>query len=75
MLTKELKRLSRTEKILLAQDLWDNIATEAAPVPVDDDERAYVEPRLLELADDETPMISWDQLKRLTKNRTTRTRQ
>jgi len=75
MLTKEIKRLSRTEKILLVQDLWDDIATEAAPAPVGDDERTYVEARLQELADDEKPMISWDQLKRLAKNRQTRTRQ
>jgi len=61
MLTKELKKLSRSEKILLVQDLWDDIAVGSA---ITAEERQYVEQRLDDLSTDDQPLVAWDELKR-----------
>ncbi len=59
MLPKELKKLSRSEKILLVQDLWDDIAVGSA---ITVEERQYVEQRLDDLSTDDQPLVAWDDL-------------
>lgn len=59
MLPKELKKLSRSEKILLVQDLWDDIAVGSA---ITAEERQYVEQRLDDLSTEDQPLVAWDDL-------------
>lgn len=59
MLPKELKKLSRSEKILLVQNLWDDIAVGSA---ITAEERQYVAQRLEDLSTDDQPLVAWDNL-------------
>ena len=67
MVTKALKSLSVSEKILLVQDLWDDVATRKAAVPVSDDEVQYANRRLKEIERSQETLVSWDALKKRTR--------
>jgi putative addiction module component (TIGR02574 family) len=63
MIAKDIKRLSKSEKILLVQDLWDDISGGSAGLVVKKDEIDYVNQRLLEIRSTDEPLISWEDLK------------
>ena len=66
MIAKDIKRLSQSEKILLVQDLWDDIAGGSAGLDVKKDEIDYVNSRLLEIRSTDEPLISWEDIKLVT---------
>jgi putative addiction module component (TIGR02574 family) len=66
MIAKDIKRLSKSEKILLVQDLWDDISGGSAGIGVKKDEIDYVNSRILEIRSTDEQLISWDDLKATT---------
>ena len=64
MVTKAMKALSVSEKILLVQDLWDDVSARRPAMPVGDDEVQYVTRRLKEIERNQETLISWDSLKK-----------
>jgi putative addiction module component (TIGR02574 family) len=66
MIAKDIKRLSKSEKILLVQDLWDDISSGTVGIGVDKDEIEYVNDRLREIRVTDEQLISWDELKEQT---------
>jgi putative addiction module component (TIGR02574 family) len=66
MIAKNIKRLSQSEKILLVQDLWDDISGGAAGVSIKDEEIDYVNKRIHEIQYTDEALISWDEVKKRT---------
>ena len=66
MIAKDIKRLSKSEKILLVQDLWDDISGGSAGLRVTNDDIDYVNHRLVEIRSTDEPLVSWEDLKSTT---------
>lgn len=63
MLSKSIKNLSTSEKIILVQEIWDDIALDLEKAPVSQDEINFIEQRLKYIEETPRDFISWDQLK------------
>ena len=63
MIAKDIKRLSKSEKILLVQDLWDDIADDPRGFSATEDEVLYVNARLNEIDRTGEGLVSWDMVK------------
>lgn len=59
----ELLKLSVSERIQLAEDLWDSIAAEPEALPLTDAQRAEIERRLAEHDRDPTSAIPWEEVR------------
>jgi putative addiction module component (TIGR02574 family) len=57
----ELLKLSVAERIQLAEDLWDSIASEPEALPITDVQRAEIERRLVEHDRDPESAIPWEE--------------
>ena len=57
----ELLKLSVTERIQLAEDLWDSIASEPEALPLTDAQRAEIERRLAEHDRAPESAILWEE--------------
>ena len=56
--------MSVAERMRLAQDIWDSIASEPASVPISDAERDEIERRVEERDRSPGPTIPWEQVKK-----------
>lgn len=59
-----IQRLSSSERIILAQELWESVHDAANEVPVTKEQAALLEQRLAALASDGNPGDSWEDVKR-----------
>ncbi len=59
----ELLHLSPSERIQLAEDLWDSVAAHPEQVEIPPEQLAELERRLAELDENPEPAESWDQVK------------
>lgn len=59
----ELLKLSVSERIQLAEDLWDSIAAEPDALPLTDAQRAEIERRLAEHDRDPESTIPWEEVR------------
>jgi len=59
----ELLKLSVPERIQLAEDLWDSIASEPEALPLTDAQRSEIERRLAEHARDPEAAIPWEEVR------------
>jgi putative addiction module component (TIGR02574 family) len=66
MTTAEIDSLSLSEKVLLVERLWDDIAR--AGLPVTDDERAFIRARLAQIPADDAG-LTWDDVQRKLRSR------
>jgi putative addiction module component (TIGR02574 family) len=57
----ELLKLSVAERIQLAEDLWESIASEPEALPITDVQRAEIERRLVEHDRDPESAIPWEE--------------
>ena len=62
MLDKTHSKLSKSEKILLAEDLWDNIAKSG--LKVQPEEKVYVKDRLISLSTRKYKTKDWSSIKK-----------
>lgn len=60
----EILELSVSERLELAEDIWDSIAADPAALPLPEAQRAELERRLAALAKAPTAGASWDDVKR-----------
>lgn len=60
----EIKKLSTPEKILLVEDLWDSIASDASAVPVPESHRAELDGRLKKYASAQGKLLSLEELRK-----------
>lgn len=61
---EDLFKLSRAERIELAEDLWDSVAADPQSFPsLTDGQVAEIERRLVEHARDPSCSIAWDELR------------
>jgi len=60
----DIQSLSVSERILLAQELWESVAEKASEIPVSANQAAVLEQRLQTLVSDENPGESWEIVKR-----------
>ena len=58
------QRLSSSERIILAQELWESVHDAANEVSVTKEQAAILEQRLAALAADGNPGDSWEEVKR-----------
>ena len=59
----EISKLSTPEKILLVEDLWDNISADAASIPVPDSHKAELDNRLKRFQSTPGTLLSLDDLR------------
>ncbi len=59
----ELLKLSVSERIQLAEDLWDSIAAEPDALPITDAQRAEIERRLAEHDRNPESAIPWEEVR------------
>lgn len=62
-LIKELSRLSKNEKIILVEALWDSIASDPEQVSFPDHHKSILEERLQTLDEDTANGKSWDEVR------------
>ena len=63
MATKTFDELSVSERILLVQDLWDQIAAKPEDVELTDAQRAELDRRLKLLRDDPQRTVPWSEVR------------
>ena len=63
MITKEIKKMSKSEKLILVQDLWDDISGGISVTNVLNDEVSYVDDRIQEINKTNEQLIPWDSVK------------
>jgi len=59
----DILKLSIAERIQLAEDIWDSIASAPESVPVTDEQRQELDRRLQAYAQNPEEGVSWDELK------------
>ena len=64
--------LSVEEKLQLVEDLWDDLGTDPAAVPVHDWQKAELDARKQRLAATPTSTLGWDEVKSQVRNRRVR---
>jgi len=63
-LVAELLKLSPAERIQLAEDLWDSVASQPELLPpLSDDQRKEIERRLAEHARDPSAAFTWEEVR------------
>ena len=60
---REARQLSVSERMLLAADLWDTVAPDAAELPLSDDQRAELDRRFTAYEDDPNAGSSWSEVR------------
>ena len=58
-----LQQLTQSEKILLAEQLWDSVAADEQLFPLTDNQKAELDERLVSYANDPTAGDSWPNVK------------
>lgn len=64
MLTDEIKRLSRSEKLLLINDLWDDLAVRENDQPLSHEQEEMLDERYEQFVADPAQGKSWSEVKK-----------
>lgn len=64
MLTEDLKKLSKPEKLLLINDLWDDIIQDPSDIPLPSEQKNKLDQRYAEFLEDPDQGSSWDAFKK-----------
>ena len=64
MLTEDLKKLSKPEKLLLINDLWDDIIQDPSDIPLTSEQKQKLDQRYAEFLEDPDEGNSWDAFKK-----------
>ncbi len=64
MLTEELKKLSRSEKILLINDLWDEVSNEEDEISLSEAQEKMLDERYEQFLKNPEEGKSWEEVKR-----------
>ncbi len=59
----EIRKLSITQRLLLMEEIWDSLDTEANHLPVTDSQREELDRRLEDHARDPHDVIPWDEVR------------
>lgn len=59
----DIQKLSQSERILLAEKLWDSVVAEDVVIEISDEQKAELDRRLVALENDNNPGKSWDEVK------------
>lgn len=59
----DIQKLSPSERILLAEKLWDSVISEDVKIEISEEQKLELDKRLKALEEDGTPGISWDEIK------------
>ena len=59
-----LQELSASEKILLAEDLWDSVASNEQLIPITEDQKNILDKRLAKYSLDQDSGDSWQNVRR-----------
>ena len=62
-LIKELTKLSKSEKIILVEALWDSIASDPEQIDMPDHHKTILERRLQSLQEDKSNGKSWSEIR------------
>lgn len=62
-LNKQIEKLSKSEKLLLVEALWDSIASEPEDVPLPEHHKSVLDERLKTLDEDTEKGESWDKFR------------
>lgn len=57
---QQINQLSKSEKLLLVEAIWDSIAEDASALPLPDSHKDILESRLRTLEEDSKSAVSWD---------------
>ncbi len=63
-LTKQIKKLNKSEKLLLVEAIWDSIAAEPEDVPLPEHHKTILDERLKTLDEDIEKGESWDKFRK-----------
>ncbi len=64
MLAEELKKLSKSEKLLLINDLWDEIAQDSEEIPLTSEQEKVLDQRYAEFLDNPDEGKTWEAFKK-----------
>jgi len=63
-LTKQIEKLSKSEKLLLVETLWDSIASEPEDIPLPEHQKSVLDERLKTLDEDTEKGTSWNEFRK-----------
>ena len=64
MLTEDLKKLTKPEKLLLINDLWDDIIQDSSDIPLTSKQEKKLDQRYAEFLENPDEGQSWDAFKK-----------
>ena len=64
ILSKQIEKLNKSEKLLLVEALWDSIASEPEDVPLPEHHKSVLDERLKTLDEDTEKGISWNEFRK-----------
>jgi len=64
MLTEDLQKLSKSEKLLLINDLWDDIAQDSSDMPLTSEQEDKLDKRYAEFLENPDEGKSWEAFKK-----------
>ena len=69
MTTKEIAQMSISQRITLVEDIWDSISADLESAKPTNEEKAYVDARIMEIKTKGEGLVNWTVLKESTRNR------
>ena len=69
MTTKEIAQLTVSQRITLAEELWDSVSDAVEKAKPDLQDKEFVETRLAEIRSNKEGLLNWNVLKTQTRNR------
>lgn len=63
-LSNEIKKLNKSEKLLLVEALWDSIASDPEDVPLPEHHKTILDERLKTIDEDTEKGVPWDEFKK-----------
>lgn len=64
MLAEDLKKLTKSEKLLLINDLWDDISEDPSDIPLNSDQEKKLDQRYSEFLDNPEEGKTWEAFKK-----------
>lgn len=64
ILSKQIEKLNKSEKLLLVETLWDSITSEPEDVPLPEHHKSVLDERLKTIDEDTEKGTSWDEFRK-----------